>query len=190
MSLTSVIRYARALDTAASDGSGKTGLAFGDITAKYLTQGGTLTALTPETIATLGTYQAPTDATHIRIKELAGSNPTEGIYELHFHNTQVLSTGQRLWLFLSATGASFTPLELNLIVPPTATENATAWGARVLGNSRTADMFIQGLTNKYVFAADGLSWTLYGTDDATPLATGTSVRLDGTIAGLRTVDPA
>ncbi len=115
MSLTSVIRYARALDSTATDGSGKTGLAFGDVTAKYLIQGGTLTSLTTETITTLGTYQAPTDAAHIRIKELNSADPTKGIYEVHFHNTQVVSTGTNLWLFLSASGAAFQPLQLNLL---------------------------------------------------------------------------
>jgi hypothetical protein len=114
MSLTSVIRYVRALDSAATDGSGKTGLAFGDITAKYLTQGGTLTALTTETITTLGTYQAPTDSAHIRIKELSSSDPCKGVYEVHFHNTQVAASGKKLWLFLSAAGAAFQPLELDL----------------------------------------------------------------------------
>lgn len=104
----------RALDSTATDGSGKTGLAFGDITAKYLTQGGTLTSLTTETITTLGTYQAPTSAAHIRIKELAGSNPTLGVYEVHFHNTQMVDTGKRLWLFCSASGAVFQPLEVDL----------------------------------------------------------------------------
>ncbi len=115
MSLTSVIRYAKALDSAATDGSGKTALAFGDITAKYLVQGGTLTTLTTETITTLGTYQAPSDAAHIRIKELSSSDPTKGIYEVHFHNTQVASSGKKLWLFLSATGAAFAPLEVDLV---------------------------------------------------------------------------
>ncbi len=114
MSLTSVIRYTKALDTAATDGSGKTGLAFSDVTAKYLVQGGTLTSLTPETITTLGTYQAPTDAAHIRIKELSSSDPCKGDYEIHFHNTQVASSGLKLWLFLSASGAAFQPFELDL----------------------------------------------------------------------------
>jgi hypothetical protein len=114
MSLTSVIRYVRALDSSATDGSGKTGLAFGDVTAKYLVQGGTLTSLTTETITTLGTYQAPTDASHIRIKELSASDPCKGVYEVHLHNTQVASAGVKLWLFLSAAGAAFQPLELDL----------------------------------------------------------------------------
>ena len=114
MSLTSVIRYVKVLDSTVTDGSGKTGLAFGDFTAKYLTQGGTLTSLTTETITTLGTYQAPTDAAHIRIKELSNANPSKGIYEVHFHDTQVSSIGKRLWLFLSASGAVDVSFELDL----------------------------------------------------------------------------
>ncbi len=115
MSLTSQIRYCRALDSAATDGSGKTSLAFSSITAKYLTQGGTLTSLTTQDITVLGTYQAPTSAAHIRIKELSSSDPTKGVYEIQFHNTQMVDTGKKLWLFLSATGAAFTPLEVDLI---------------------------------------------------------------------------
>lgn len=115
MSLTSVIRYFRAIDTSASDGSGKTGIAFGSFTAKYLTQGGTLTSLTTETITTLGTYQAPTSSAHIRIKELGNTDPTKGIYEVHFHDTQTAEAGKKLWLFLSASGAVIMPLELDLM---------------------------------------------------------------------------
>lgn len=115
MSITSQIRYVCALDSTATDGSGKTGLAFGDITAKYLVMGGTLTSLTTETITTLGTYQAPSDAAHIRIKELAGADPTKGVYEVHFHDTQLAASGKKLWLFLSATGAAFQPLEVDLV---------------------------------------------------------------------------
>jgi hypothetical protein len=40
------------------------------------------------------------DAAHIRIKELAGSDLTKGIYEVHFLNTQVVASGLELWLFL------------------------------------------------------------------------------------------
>lgn len=115
MSLTSQIRYFVALDTSSTTGAGKTGLAFGDFTAKYLTEGGTLTSLTTETITTLGTYQAPSDSAHIRIKELAGSDPSKGIYEVHFHNTTIAAAGVKLWLFLSATGAAIQPLEVDLI---------------------------------------------------------------------------
>ncbi len=139
MSLVSQIRYIRALDSAATDGSGKTGIAFGSFTAKYLVEGGTLTALTPETITTLGTYQAPSDAVHIRIKELSSSAPTQGVYEVHFHNTQVAVAGKRLWLFLSATGAAIQPLELDLITTaalPSANAGADG-GLPVLSSSGT-----------------------------------------------------
>lgn len=116
MPLTSLIDYVQAIDTSETDGSGKTGLAFGDITAKYLIQGGVLTSLTTETITTLGTYQAPTSNAHIRIKELANTDPTKGIYEVHFHNDQVAAAGKRLRVFFSATGARFIPLALDLLL--------------------------------------------------------------------------
>jgi len=115
MSLTSVIRHIKVLDAAASDGSGKTGLTYSSFTMKYNTQGGTLISLTTETIATLGTYQAPTSNVHIRIRELNNTDPTKGIYEVHFHNDQMVNTGKRLWLYLSASGAAFQPMEIDLI---------------------------------------------------------------------------
>lgn len=73
---------------------------------------------------------------------------------------------------------------------PTAAQNATAWGASIVGNSRTRDMYLQGLVNKIAFAADGLTYTLYASDDTTELATGTATRLATSVGGLRSVDPA
>ncbi len=115
MPLSSQIRYCRALDSTVSTGAGKTGIAFGSFTAAYLVEGGTLISLTTETITTLGTYQAPSDATHLRIKELNSAAPTAGIYEVHFHDTQLVAAGKKLWLFLSATGAAIQPLEMELL---------------------------------------------------------------------------
>ncbi len=69
------------------------------------------------------------------------------------------------------------------------TSIAAAWGASVVGNSRTRDMYLQGLTNKLEYAADGATWTLYSTDDTTSLATGTASRLGTTVGGLRAMDP-
>lgn len=149
MSLTSQIRYVEALDSTATDGSGKTGLAFGDITAKYLVHGGTLTSLTTETITTLGTYQAPTSNAHIRIKELAGSDPSKGIYEVHFHNDQVVNTNKKLWLFLSASGAKFQRLEVDLL--PYADLNAT--NAANLASAASNYSATRGLTGTAVPAA-------------------------------------
>lgn len=115
MSLTSVIRYVNAQDTTATDGSGKTGLAYSDITAKYLVQGGTLQSMTTQTIATLGTFQAPTGAAYIRIKELAASDPTKGVYEIHLSDDLIsqVALGKKLWIFLSASGALFGKLEID-----------------------------------------------------------------------------
>lgn len=127
MPLTSVIRYVRAADTSSTTGAGKTGLAHSDITAKYVKPGGTLTTLTTETITTLGTYQAPTSSAHIRIKEVSSSDPAKGLYEVHFHD-DTISSGSHIFLLLSATGALFIPLEMDLAnitgrVPATLTDD-------------------------------------------------------------------
>jgi hypothetical protein len=111
--LTSVIRTVKAYDTSSTTGAGKTALAFGDITATYRVDGGTLQALTTEDITTLGTYQAPSANTKIRIKKISDSDPNKGELEVHFHDDQ-LATGNILWLSLSASGATIAPLELDL----------------------------------------------------------------------------
>lgn len=114
MALTSQIRHVEVLDTSVTTGAGLTGKAHSDFTAAYCVDGGTLVSLTTETIATLGTYQAPTLSDHIRIKELNSADPTKGMYEVHFHNSQ-LSSGTRLWLYLSVTGGKAQRLELDLV---------------------------------------------------------------------------
>ncbi len=49
-------------------------------------------------------------------------------------------------------------------------EMATAWGASVVGNSRTRDEFLQGAINKLTSDTPSAGFTtLFGTDDATPL---------------------
>ncbi len=113
-SLTSVIRYVKAFNSAATDGSGKTALSFSDIIAAYLTQGSPQIALTTEDIAVLGTYQTPTDEAHIRIKKVSDSDPWKGWLEIHFHDAQVGYSGSKLWLALSASGANIPPLEIDL----------------------------------------------------------------------------
>lgn len=113
MALTSLIRQIEVLDTSVTTGAGLTGKVYSDFTAKYCVDGGTLVSLTTETITTLGTYQAPTSSAHIRIKELNSADPTKGMYEVHFHNGQ-LTTGTRLWLYLSVAGGKCQRLEINL----------------------------------------------------------------------------
>lgn len=58
--------------------------------------------------------------------------------------------------------------------PPTAAAIATAWGASVVGNSRTRDYFLQGGTNKVAFDVPGAGqYTIYQTDDTASLKVGT-----------------
>jgi hypothetical protein len=90
---------------------------------------------------------------------------------------------------ITATAAGVSSLITSVAALPTADQNATAWGARDIGNGRTADMYLQGLCNLITFSADGTTWTLYSTDDATPLYTGTSTRLATTVGGLRSINP-
>ena len=103
-------------DSAAADGSGKTGLAYDDFTCRYVRTGETLSdAITPQDISTLGTYQAPTANTNIRIKELS-ADYAPGIYELHIHPDWVDATNtcRALTIFLSASGAAVLPIQIPL----------------------------------------------------------------------------
>jgi hypothetical protein len=72
---------------------------------------------------------------------------------------------------------------------PTASQIATAWGVRDLGYGVTADEYLQGYLPRVVFAADGLTATVYCGDDTTVLQSLTATRLQTTVGGLRSTDP-
>lgn len=69
---------------------------------------------------------------------------------------------------------------------PTAAAIATAWGARVLGNGRTADYYLQGGANKTVRTAN--AFTVYLYDDSTPLMTSVLTE-SGSLNPIASVDP-
>jgi hypothetical protein len=104
------------LDSAATDGSGKTALAFGDITAYYVRAGGTLTSLTTETIATLGTW-ASTGNDYLGFKKLDDTN-APGLYELDLPNNILAAGSAQVVLQLRATGAAPCCLEIQLASVP------------------------------------------------------------------------
>jgi hypothetical protein len=74
------------------------------LAGRYVVGGGTLSgALTFETIATLGTYAAPSTNAKVRLKEMDAINFV-GHYELHLHNDW-FATGRYIYLILrGATG--------------------------------------------------------------------------------------
>jgi hypothetical protein len=156
--------------------------------ATYTQPTGFLAATFPTDPADQSLVIAATDAilTAVGTRQATFTAGTGITFPTNFADLAVTATTGRVTV---GTNADKTGYSL-ATAPPTAAENATAWGARVIGNARTADMYLQGLTNKIDFAADGLSWTLYGTDDATPIATGSATRLGDSIGGLRGADPA
>lgn len=109
-----VIVYIKALDSSETDGSGKTGLLFGGFTVKSVKANGTLTAMTTQTIDTLGTYDAPDSADHIRIKELDNTDPSKGVYELQLHRDLLAGTTKMVTLMFSASGMADVALELQI----------------------------------------------------------------------------
>ena len=113
---TSVIRHVFIMDSASTTGAGKTGLLFNtaSLTAYYLYPAGTAGALTLETIATLGTYAAPTSNAHLRFKEVDATN-MPGWYELQFHNDWFSVANARRAACLQLKGATgMAPLNLEI----------------------------------------------------------------------------
>jgi len=94
--------------TSAALTAAKTGLAYNtaSFAARYVTPGGTISAsLTLEDITTLGTYQAPSNNTSLRFKEVDATN-MPGVYEIHLHNDWF--AGAYRWMSLEMFGASGT----------------------------------------------------------------------------------
>ncbi len=108
--------------------------------------------------------------------------------------TALSAHGDTAWATATgfATSADLTALSAHgdaTWASPTVADIAAGIVAYDLGNGRTVSYFLQGGTNKVTFAANGLSYTVYSTDDTTPLYTGTSTRLAASVGGLRSIDP-
>src|SRR3990172_6956977 len=109
---TSVICHVFIPDSAVTTGAGKTALIHSDITAYYVRAGGTLTALTMETVSTLGTW-ASTGDNYLGFKLLHDTN-APGLYELHLPNNILAGGANQVVIQLRATGAAPTMLEIQL----------------------------------------------------------------------------
>ena len=80
-----LIFHVFAQDSASTSGAGKASIAYGSWTCYYVRNGEAISgAITPQDIATLGTYAAPTANTNIRIKAVDNTNMI-GIYEIQIH---------------------------------------------------------------------------------------------------------
>lgn len=104
-------------DSTSTVGAGKTGLAYSAFSCRYVRNGETISAaITAQDITTLGTYQAPTANTNIRIKLVDDTN-MPGIYEVHIHQDWVNTTNscQSLTIYLSAAGAAVLPIQIPLV---------------------------------------------------------------------------
>ncbi len=112
-----LIFHVFAQDSTSTVGAGKTGLAYSAFSCRYVRNGETISgAITAQDITTLGTYQAPTANTNIRIKLVDDTN-MPGIYEVHLHSDWVNTTNscQSLTIYLSASGAAVLPIQIPLV---------------------------------------------------------------------------
>ena len=99
-------------DSTVTTGAGKTGLAYGSITAYYVRSGGVLTQLTPETIAVLGTW-ASGGNNKLGFLEVDSTNEP-GLYELDLPNNILATGAKQVVIQIRATGAKPTILEIQL----------------------------------------------------------------------------
>ncbi len=113
---TSVIIHVFAQDTTVTDGSGKTGIAFGDVTAYYMRAGETLTAMTTETIATLGTW-ASTGSDKLGVKLVHNTN-APGLLELDLPDNIFAVGSNQVTICLRGTGFFIAPIEIQLASAP------------------------------------------------------------------------
>ncbi len=127
---TSVIRHVFIQDSSSAVGGGLTGLAHNadGLSGAFIRDGEELIPSTFETIATLGTYAAPTSFSYIRIK-LLHDTYAPGLYELQFRNEWFNATGNRRSLVIMLFGAAdMAPvtLEFQLCDPIGGERNAAA----------------------------------------------------------------
>jgi hypothetical protein len=115
--ITSVIKHVFLQDSAVTTGAGKTALAFADITAYYVRAGGTLTALTMQTIATLGTWAAGGGDNYLSFKKLDDTN-APGVYEIQLPNNILAAGANQVTIQLRATGAAPCNIEIQLKAVP------------------------------------------------------------------------
>lgn len=112
-----LIFHVFAQDSTSTTGAGKTALIFSDFTCYYIRNGEAISgAITPQDIATIGTYAAPTANTNIRIKKVDDTN-MPGVYEVQIHAdwVNVTNSCQSLTIFLKATGMAMLPIQIQLV---------------------------------------------------------------------------
>ena len=114
---TSIIKHVFLSDSASPVGAGKTGLAYGDMTAYYVRAGGTLTQLTMQTIATLGTWANPGGDNYLGFKKVDDTN-FPGMYELDLPNNILAAGANQVTLQLRAAGIVPCNLEIALTGTP------------------------------------------------------------------------
>jgi hypothetical protein len=134
--------------------------------------------ITPQDITTLGTYEAPSANTNIRIKKLDDA-VMPGWYEVHLHNDWVNASGncRTLGIHLSAAGMAPLPIEiaLTLLNPETVMRGTdSAALASVNTEARLAELDAANLPTDIAAIP---TTAMRGTDSAALAAVCTEARL-------------
>ena len=114
-SKTSAITHIFIQDSSSTVGAGKTGLVFNtaNLVSYYVKPGGTLTSLTLETIASLGTYATPSSAAHMRFKLMHDTN-APGLYEIQVHPDTLATNDSIVIVMHGASDMALLLLEIQL----------------------------------------------------------------------------
>lgn len=139
---TSYIGHVFIQDSTSVVGAGLTGLAFGSsgIKMSYIRSGeAAATALTPETITTLGTFAAPTSAAHIRFKETDATN-MPGFYEIQLPDALLNATSSRKSIILTFFGAA-NMMTTNIEIQLSVQAESLATQAKADVNGEVLDVF-------------------------------------------------
>jgi hypothetical protein len=145
---------------------------------------------TIETIATLGTFEAPT-ATKCRFKEVDATNHP-GTYEIQIDDARFAVTNAKV-LRVSILGVTNLREHEFLVELTTAADIADKILGRNLAGgedgTRTVQDALRVLRNKVVIDPVGDTITVYAEDDTTPAWTGTIIKT-ASVNPITTVDPA
>lgn len=115
--ITSVIKHVFLQDSAVTTGAGKTGLLYSGVTAYYIRAGGSVTALTMQTITTIGTWANAGGNDYLGFKLVDDTN-MPGLYEIQLPNNILAAGANQITIMIKGTGIAPCQIEIQLASVP------------------------------------------------------------------------